>query len=59
MFDPKSYELAEYFLPGATTERLKTALAQAIQDAIENWVAGERDRMTHIIEPPDLPRGPC
>lgn len=38
-FDPKCYELAEYFLRnnGAATEDHKRDLAQVIQDAIEDW----------------------
>lgn len=38
-FDPKCYELAEYFLRdnGAATGDHKDDLAQAIQDAIEDW----------------------
>lgn len=39
MFDPKCYELAQYFLAdnGAATEEHKNDLAQVIQDAIEFW----------------------
>jgi len=42
MFDPKCYELAEYFLRdnGAATEEHKSDLAQAIQDAVEDWDKG-------------------
>lgn len=41
MFDPKCYELAEYFLGdnGAATEEHKVELAQAIQDAVEDYHA--------------------
>ena len=41
MFDPKCYELAEYFLAdnGAATEEHKSDLAQAIQDAVEDFNA--------------------
>jgi TPP-dependent pyruvate/acetoin dehydrogenase alpha subunit len=41
MFDPKCYELAEYFLAenGAVTEEHKAELAQAIQDAVEDFDA--------------------
>lgn len=41
MFDPKCYELAEYFLAdnGAATEEHKSDLAQAIQDAVEDFHA--------------------
>lgn len=41
MFDLKCYELAEYFLAdnGAATEEHKAELAQAIQDAVEDYSA--------------------
>lgn len=42
--DPACRELADYFL-GAASERLKTELAQHIQDAVESWMEGERDRL--------------
>lgn len=47
MFDPKCYELAESFLGEdvPATERLKNELAQHIQDAAEDWLAAERDRL--------------
>jgi len=38
MFDPKCFELADYFLPSQATERLKSELAQHIQDAVEDWL---------------------
>jgi hypothetical protein len=40
-YDPKSYELAEYFLPGAASEQLKSELAQAIQTRVEDWLEYE------------------
>lgn len=43
-YDPKCYDLAEYFL-GRSSERLLGALSQHIQDAIEDWLNGERDRL--------------
>jgi hypothetical protein len=41
MVDPKSYELAEYFLDdfGPVVEAMKMQLAQAIQNAVEDWIA--------------------
>ena len=38
-FDPKCYELAEYFLwdTASDTDDCKNELAQVIQDAIEGW----------------------
>jgi hypothetical protein len=42
-FDPKCYELAVYF--GLATERLRTALAQHIQDSIEDWLEREKERL--------------
>jgi uncharacterized membrane-anchored protein YjiN (DUF445 family) len=40
MFDPKCYELAEYFLEDYEdiTEEQKNELAQHIQDTIEDWL---------------------
>lgn len=40
-FDPKSYELAEHFLPTTASDRLKNDLAQAIQTRIEDWLQYE------------------
>ena len=39
MVDPKCYELAQYFLAdnGAATEDHRRDLAQAIQDAVEDF----------------------
>ena len=43
-FDPKCYELAEYFLRDQTTcERVIHALAQEIQDTIEDFSFDEPD----------------
>lgn len=42
-FDPKCYDLAVYF--GLATERLRTELAQHIQDSIEEWLALEKERL--------------
>ena len=46
-YDPRCFELAGVFLEDES-EELKTPekqdlLAQTIQDAIEDWLAGERD----------------
>lgn len=35
MFDPKCYEIAEYFLPDDASEARKNGFAQGIQDYIE------------------------
>jgi hypothetical protein len=43
--DPKCRELAEHFLPTTTTDRLKAELAQHIQDAVEDWLRGEAERL--------------
>ena len=40
-YDPKCYDLAEHFLPNSAPERLKHGLAQAIQDAVEDYCVGE------------------
>lgn len=37
--DPKSYELAEHFLPPNTAKRVKDALAQDIQTAVEDFLS--------------------
>jgi len=37
-FDPKSYELAEHFLPEKAAKRVKNDLAQAIQTAVEDFL---------------------
>lgn len=34
--DPKCYELAEHFLPDNASEEKKAALAEAIQQAVED-----------------------
>lgn len=52
MYDPKCLELAEYFLPTSTKlpTRMATELAQHIQDAIEEWIMMERDRLKAEVE---------
>lgn len=37
LFDPKCLELAEHFLPAVATQQVKNELAQAIQDAVEDF----------------------
>jgi hypothetical protein len=41
MYDPKSYELAEYFLDGESynTPDARNELAQHIQEAVEEWLS--------------------
>ena len=42
-YDERCEDLAEHFLAGSekpATEENKKELAQAIQDAVENWFAG-------------------
>ena len=50
-FDPKCYELAVYF--GLSSERLRTELAQHIQDSIEDWLESEKDRLEAKISTED------
>ena len=50
-FDPACYNLAEHFLPTAAPDRLKSGLAQAIQDAVEIWIEAERDRLLRELGP--------
>ena len=38
MFDPACFELAEYFLEKSATESQKTALAQAVQETVEDFL---------------------
>jgi hypothetical protein len=35
--DPKSYELAEHFLPNDAPDSIKRELAQLVQDAVEGY----------------------
>jgi hypothetical protein len=52
-FDSKCYELAEYFLPsGLPNGRLREELAQHIQEAVEDWLNGERDRLATALDKP-------
>ena len=54
--DPECDKLARYFLGDLGAEqnpRLVGELAQVIQDAIEDWLTSERDRITaQLQEPP-------
>jgi hypothetical protein len=38
-FDSKCFDLAEHFLPSQATQAVKNELAQAIQDAVEDFCA--------------------
>jgi hypothetical protein len=48
--DPRCHELAEYFLPTAASALLKAELAQHIQDAVEDWLTAERDRLAEYAD---------
>lgn len=50
-YDPKCFELAEHFLPTAASDRLKSEMAQAIQDAVEGYIEIERDRLIAELGP--------
>ena len=55
-FDPKCYELAEYFLPtDPVLDRLRTELAQSIQDAVETFLHIERDHLADDVAARDRP----
>ena len=41
--DPKCRELSDYFLPSTASEELKVALADTIQDAIEDFIENQVD----------------
>jgi len=53
-FDPKVYELAEYYADENTQEFDKIALAQEIQDTVEAWLlaAGALPRWMRWAEEP-------
>ena len=46
MVDPKSYELAEYFLAdfGKVPKKLTMQLAEYIQEAVEDWLGWAEDK---------------
>jgi len=41
LVDPKSFDLAEYFLPDDASEQRKWDLAEFIQCGIEDWLNNE------------------
>jgi hypothetical protein len=49
-YDPKCYELAEHFLPSMAREPVKVALAQVIQDAVEDHLGTEAMRLALALE---------
>lgn len=49
MFDTKCLELAEHFLPDQASPRLKTALAQHIQDEVEDWLETEANEIAATL----------
>jgi hypothetical protein len=51
-YDPKCQELAEYFLPSMASERLRSELAQHIQDEIEVWMESESRRLAKALADP-------
>lgn len=50
-YDPECLMLAERFLPSDVSERLAHELAQHIQDAIEDWLLSERDKLAAKSRP--------
>lgn len=44
-FDPACFNLACHFLPTSANDRLKLALAQAIQNAVEDWIECEKSAL--------------
>lgn len=51
-YDTKCYDLAAAFLedePTLQTENKKSALAQTIQTAIEDWIQWERDHSGKVL----------
>lgn len=48
-YDPLCESLANEFLPAGASDRLSKELAQHIQDAIEDWLTAERDRIAAEI----------
>lgn len=54
-YDTKCHDLAEVFLkdePSLQSAHKKRALAQTIQDAIEDWIKWERDHTRRLADPP-------
>ncbi len=52
LHDPACYDLARHFLGGLASERLASELAQHIQDAVEDWIASEAERIKAELERP-------
>jgi hypothetical protein len=55
-YDPECDKLSRYFLGelgAANHPRLVSELAQVIQDAIEDWIRSERDRLSSEIKRAD------
>ena len=53
LVDPKSWDLAEHFLPANATESDKQSLAADIQTAVENWFEHQEwlaQRRKHFAE---------
>jgi hypothetical protein len=50
-FDPKCYDLALYFLPTDASERQIAALAQHIQESVEDWISFELERLSELATP--------
>ena len=55
MYDAKCYELAEHFLPSGISEDLKMALAQHIQDAVNEWTVDTALAIQEALNP-DTPK---
>ncbi len=52
LHDPACYDLARGFLGDLASERLASELAQHIQDTVEDWIAGEAERIKAELERP-------
>lgn len=52
-YDSKCYELAEHFLPSQASDRLKSLLAQAIQDRVEDFCSYEAAKLVAELGKPD------
>ena len=50
-YDPECQKLAEYFMPSAPSPRIIKELSQAIQDAVEDYMTSERDRLARELCP--------
>ena len=56
-YDSACYTLAEHFLPAIASERLKAALAQAVQSCVEDWLTFECSRLATELGVPDPEAG--